>query len=224
MPGFEQTKPMRKMGMHSSPTGMLFLTDVRVGKDRLLGETEDVPYREGAKEAFSIERVGVAAMSLGIIERCLELSLEYAKTCVRFGKPIGEHQLIQEKLAKMEMHRLNVENMVFRSIEKSSAGAAMTLSEASVMKLYSARAAMEVRSRRFSFTVATATWPSSRSSSWPATPRCSRSTPAPTRSRSAKSLATSSPDPCSPPIDTRFAGPGLRIACAIGWGTREGWV
>ncbi len=144
MPGFEQTKPMRKMGMHSSPTGMLFLTDVRVGKDRLLGETEDVPYREGAKEAFSIERVGVAAMSLGIIERCLELSLEYAKTCVRFGKPIGEHQLIQEKLAKMEMHRLNVENMVFRSIEKSSAGAAMTLSEASVMKLYSARAAMEV--------------------------------------------------------------------------------
>ncbi len=144
MPGFEQTKPMRKMGMHSSPTGMLFLTDVRVGKDRLLGETEDVPYREGAKEAFSIERVGVAAMSLGIIERCLEVSLDYAKTCVRFGKPIGEHQLIQEKLATMEMHRLNVENMVFRSIEKASAGASMTLSEASVMKLYSARAAMEV--------------------------------------------------------------------------------
>ncbi len=144
MPGFEQTGPMRKMGMHSSPTGMLFLTDVRVTKDRLLGETEDRPYREGAKEAFSIERTGVAAMSLGIIERCLELSLDYAKTCIRFGKPIGEHQLIQEKLARMEMHRLNVENMVFRTIEKSAAGAAMTLSEASVMKLYSARAAMEV--------------------------------------------------------------------------------
>ncbi len=144
MPGFEQTGPMRKMGMHSSPTGMLFLTDVRVGKDRLLGGTEDRPYREGAKEAFSIERTGVAAMSLGIIDRCLELSLDYAKTCVRFGKPIGEHQLIQEKLARMEMHRLNVENLVFRTIEKASAGAAMTLTEASVMKLYSARAAMEV--------------------------------------------------------------------------------
>ena len=144
MPGFEQTGPMRKMGMHSSPTGMLFLTDVRVGRDRLLGETEDKPYREGAKEAFSIERTGVAAMSLGIIDRCLELSLDYAKTCVRFGKPIGEHQLIQEKLARMEMHRLNVENLVFRTIEKSAAGAGMQLSEASVMKLYSARAAMEV--------------------------------------------------------------------------------
>ena len=144
MPGFEQTGPMRKMGMHSSPTGMLFLTDVRVGRDRLLGETEDRPYREGAKEAFSIERTGVAAMSLGIIDRCLELSLDYAKTCVRFGKPIGEHQLIQEKLARMEMHRLNVENLVFRTIEKAGTGAAMALSEASVMKLYSARAAMEV--------------------------------------------------------------------------------
>src|SRR3954471_18545909 len=144
MPGFEQTGPMRKMGMHSSPTGMLFLTDVRVGKDRLLGGTEDRPYREGAKEAFSIERTGVAAMSLGIIERCLELSLDYAKTCVRFGKPLGEHQLIQRKLARMEMHRLNVESLVFRTIEKASAGAAMTLNEASVMKLYSARSAMEV--------------------------------------------------------------------------------
>ncbi|MSO37484.1 MAG: acyl-CoA dehydrogenase [Acidimicrobiia bacterium] len=144
MPGFEQTKAMRKMGMHSSPTGMLFLSDVRVGKDRLLGETEDRPYREGAKEAFSIERTGVAAMSLGIIERCLELSIAYAKECVRFGKPIGEHQLIQEKLARMEMHRLNVENLVFRTIEKADAGEAMTLTEASAMKLYSARVATEV--------------------------------------------------------------------------------
>src|SRR3954453_18434068 len=93
MPGFEQTGPMRKMGMHSSPTGMLFLTDVRVGKDRLRGGTEDRPYREGAKETFSIERTGAAAMSLGIVEQCLELSLEYARTRIQFGKPIGEFQL-----------------------------------------------------------------------------------------------------------------------------------
>jgi len=41
MDGLEQTKPLRKMGMHTSPTGELFLTDVRVGIDRLIGETED---------------------------------------------------------------------------------------------------------------------------------------------------------------------------------------
>ena len=41
MEGFEQSRPLRKMGLHSSPTGELFLTDVQVGRDRLLGESED---------------------------------------------------------------------------------------------------------------------------------------------------------------------------------------
>ena len=146
MPGFEQSKPLRKMGMHSSPTGELFLSDVRVGKDRLLGETEDVAGggREGAKDTFSMERSGVAAMSLGIIERCLELSVQYAKDRVQFGQPIGEFQLIQDKLARMEVARLNVQNLVFRTIEVGQAGKSLTLAEASAMKLYSARAAMEV--------------------------------------------------------------------------------
>ena len=43
-----------------------------------------------------MERSGVAATSLGIIERCLELSIGYAKNRVQFGRPIGEFQLIQE--------------------------------------------------------------------------------------------------------------------------------
>src|SRR3954452_15135963 len=144
MPGLEQSKPLRKMGLHSSPTGQLFLTDVRCGRDRLLGETEDVQYREGAKETFSMERTGVAAMALGVVEQCLELSLEYARTRVQFGRPIGEFQLIQEKLAKMEVARLNIQNLVFRQIEMAKAGRGMNLAEASAAKLYSARAAMDV--------------------------------------------------------------------------------
>src|SRR3954449_1746792 len=146
MPGFEQSKPLRKMGMHSSPTGELFLDDVRVGRDRLIGETEEVKSggREGAKDTFQMERSGVAAMALGIIEQCLELSVEYAKNRVQFGKPIGDFQLIQLKLAKMEVARLNVQNLVFRTLEMSAAGEGLTLAEASAMKLYSAQAAMEV--------------------------------------------------------------------------------
>jgi alkylation response protein AidB-like acyl-CoA dehydrogenase len=146
MPGLEQSKPLRKMGMHSSPTGELFLTDVRVGRDRLIGETEDLPSggRAGAKDTFSIERSGVAAMAFGIIERCLELCVQYAKDRVQFGQPIGEFQLIQDKLARMEVARLNVQNLVFRYIEMSAAGVGLTLAEASAMKLYSARAASEV--------------------------------------------------------------------------------
>ncbi len=146
MPGFVQSKPLRKMGMHSSPTGELFLDDVRVGRDRLIGETEDVSSggRDGAKATFMQERAGVAAMALGIIEECLELSVQYAKDRVQFGKRIGDFQLIQDKLARMEVARMNVQNLVFRTIEMSSIGHSMTLAEASAMKLYSARAATEV--------------------------------------------------------------------------------
>ncbi|MEI7591607.1 MAG: acyl-CoA dehydrogenase family protein [Actinomycetes bacterium] len=146
MPGLVQSKPLRKMGMHSSPTGELFLTDVRVGIDRLIGGTEDVKSggREGAKDTFQMERSGVAAMALGIIEQCLELSVEYAKNRVQFGHPIGDFQLIQLKLAKMEVARLNVQNLVFRTLEMGAAGENLSLAEASAMKLYSAQAAMEV--------------------------------------------------------------------------------
>ncbi len=148
MPGFEQSKPLRKMGLHSSPTGMLFLDDVRAGRDRLLGESEEgfggSAGREASKATFVIERSGVAAMALGIIERCLELSVKYAKERVQFGKPIGEYQLIQLKLAKMEVARLNTENLVFRVLESTQAGKPMSLSEASAMKLYAAGAATEV--------------------------------------------------------------------------------
>ncbi len=93
---------------------------------------------------FSQERAGVAGMALGIIEQCLELSVAYARDRVQFGRPIGDFQLIQDKLARMEVARLNVTNLVFRYLEMTGAGRALTLAEASAMKLYAARAASEV--------------------------------------------------------------------------------
>jgi len=148
LPGFEQSGPLRKMGMHSSPTGELFLTDVRVGMDRLLGGPAALERsgggREGAKSTFQTERSGVAAMALGMVERCLDLSVAYARERVQFGRPIGEYQLIQDKLARMEVARMNLQNLVFRTIELSSQGKTMSFAEASAMKLYAARAAVEV--------------------------------------------------------------------------------
>jgi len=145
MAGLEQTKPMRKMGLHSSPTGMLFLSDVRVQEDRLLGGAHTTPTesKEGAKATFTMERSGVAAMSLGIIEQCMDLCIKYAKERKSWGRPIGEYQLIQLKLANMEVARLNVQNLVFRYIELAQAGKQLSLAEASAMKLYSARVAVE---------------------------------------------------------------------------------
>jgi|TARA_R110002073_G_scaffold25704_11_gene84837 alkylation response protein AidB-like acyl-CoA dehydrogenase len=144
MPGLEQSAAFKKMGIGSSPTGELFLSDVKAGPERLMGESEDGYGRSGAKSTFSLERSGVAAMALGLVQRSLELSLEYAKTRVQFDQPIGNYQLIQLKLAKMEVARLNLENLVFRYIETRAANKDLTLAEASAMKLYAAQAAMEV--------------------------------------------------------------------------------
>ena len=92
MDGLEQAKPMRKMGQHGSPTGEVFMTDVRVGKDRLLGGSEEFQGggRASAKDNFVTERAGVAAMSLGVIEECLRLSVNYAKNRKLWGQPISD--------------------------------------------------------------------------------------------------------------------------------------
>jgi alkylation response protein AidB-like acyl-CoA dehydrogenase len=147
MPGFVQGKPFKKMGMHSSPTGELFFDNVQLGKDRLLGETErheGGDGRDSARANFAGERMGVAILSLGIINECHRLCVDYAKTRTLWGKAIGDFQLIQLKLAKMEIARINVENMVFQTLEKLKAGKLPTLGEASAMKLYSSEAATEV--------------------------------------------------------------------------------
>ncbi|MBF6287306.1 acyl-CoA dehydrogenase family protein [Nocardia cyriacigeorgica] len=147
MPGFTQSPPFKKMGMNSSPTGELFFDNVRLTPDRLLGETENPAKGDGkdsAKESFAAERIGIASLALGIINECHRLCVEYAKSRKLWGKEIAQFQLIQLKLAEMEIARINVQNMVFNAIERTAAGEKVSLAEASAMKLYSSRAATEV--------------------------------------------------------------------------------
>jgi alkylation response protein AidB-like acyl-CoA dehydrogenase len=147
MPGLTQGKPFKKMGMMSSPTGELFFHNVRLTSDRLLGETEQHAGgdgRESARANFAAERLGVALMALGIINECHRLCVDYAKTRTLWGQNIGQFQLIQLKLAKMEVARINVQNMVFQTLEKMQAGRAPSLAEASAIKLYSSEAASDV--------------------------------------------------------------------------------
>jgi alkylation response protein AidB-like acyl-CoA dehydrogenase len=142
-PGFTQPAPMKKMGMHASPTGELFLENVRVPKANLLGEHEKETARDKAKDVFHSERTGVSAMCLGIIEKCLEASIAYAQERVTWGKPIAEYQLVQEKIARMFVHKQNVENLVLKQIWLQANHGTMSAAEASATKLYSARAATE---------------------------------------------------------------------------------
>lgn len=147
MPGLTQGKPFKKMGMMSSPTGELFFDNVRLTPDRLLGEKEqhtDGDGRDSARANFAAERLGVALMALGIINECHRLCVAYAKTRTLWGKNIGQFQLIQLKLAKMEIARINVQNMVFQILERLKAGKLPSLAEASAIKLYSSEAATDV--------------------------------------------------------------------------------
>jgi len=147
MEGFEQSKPFRKMGIHSSRTGELFFNNVRLGRDRLLGETEDNRSgdgRDSARSSFATERIGVAAMALGVIEECLRLSVDYAKTRKLWGQEIAQFQLIQLKLAQMEVARMNVRNILFRVIELAEQGKPISLAEASAIKWYCSQAATDV--------------------------------------------------------------------------------
>jgi alkylation response protein AidB-like acyl-CoA dehydrogenase len=147
MPGLTQGKAFKKMGMMSSPTGELFFDNVRLTPDRLLGETEQHTGgdgRDSARANFVAERVGIAVMSLGIINECHRVCLDYARIRTLWGKEIGQFQLIQLKLAKMEVARMNVQNMVFQTLEKLQAGKLPTLGEASAIKWYSSEAATDV--------------------------------------------------------------------------------
>lgn len=149
--GLTQGKAFKKMGMISSPTGELFFDGVRLGMDRLLGgeaaldkTSEAADGRDSARSSFVMERVGCTILSLGIINECHRLCIDYAKKRELWGRPISDFQLIQLKVAKMEVARLNVQNMVFSALEHLQAGKIPTLAEASAMKYYSTEAATDV--------------------------------------------------------------------------------
>jgi alkylation response protein AidB-like acyl-CoA dehydrogenase len=143
-PGLEASKPMAKMGMHASPTGQVFLDEVRVHRSQLLGEAEREEGREQARDVFHGERTGLVPMALGIIERCLDESVKYARERVQFGRPIGEFQLIQDKLARMFVARENVRNLFFKLLHREQHGPQLSMAEACACKLYGARVATEV--------------------------------------------------------------------------------
>lgn len=140
--GLSVSKPMNKMGMKGSPTGEVFLDDVRVHKDQLLGKKEKTGRTE-AKESLSGEREGAPAMAWGIIERCVDDCIEYACNRKQFGKSIIEFQLIQQKIALMYMHLENVRNLAFKQAWAMKEGKSKE-QDYTIAKYYASMAAVEV--------------------------------------------------------------------------------
>ena len=101
-PGYQGTftaRHLEKMGERGSPTGELIFDEYRVPEENILGGlNQGVSVMMGG---LDMERVAGTGWTLGMGERALELSLKYAKERVQFGQPIGQFQLIQEKLVEM---------------------------------------------------------------------------------------------------------------------------
>ncbi len=98
-PGVRCGTPDDKLGIRGSKSSQIYLDDVRLPADALLGEVGG-----GFKVAMSTldgGRIGIAAQAVGIARAALDDSLAYAKDRKTFGKPIAQHQAIQFKLADM---------------------------------------------------------------------------------------------------------------------------
>lgn len=144
MAGVETGPSMRKMGMHASPTGEVFLQDVAVGPEHLLGGRPRASQRGSAKSSLANERFGMVPMCLGIVDRCLDESVAYAKSREQWGRPIAEFQLIQAKIAEMYVARSLMLTMLLRQLEADHKRVPLPAEEASAAKLYSARTATQV--------------------------------------------------------------------------------
>lgn len=139
MPGFGVAQKLVKMGYRGSQTGELVFQDCRVPAENLVGEEN-----RGVGIVMSgldLERAAIAAICLGIAERALDLSIDYAKTRVQFGKPIADFQMIQSKIAEMYVGVETMRTFVYRVLAAGNAieigeggrGAIHALSAASVL-------------------------------------------------------------------------------------------
>lgn len=90
-----------KMGQEGAWTADVNFDEVRVGKDTLIGGSEDIGYR-AAMTSLARGRVHIAALAVGSAQRALDESVSYAATATQGGTPIGSFQLVQAMLADQQ--------------------------------------------------------------------------------------------------------------------------
>lgn len=140
-PGFIVGKPEKKMGIRASDTCPITLENCAIPEENLLGNRG-----EGLKIALSnLEggRIGIAAQALGIARAAFDKARRYAGERVQFGKPIAEHQAIQQKLADMAV-QINAARLLVHHAAKLRTAGLPCLSEASQAKLFASEMAERV--------------------------------------------------------------------------------
>ena len=139
--GFTMEPHQRLMALNGSYHGILTFKDVVVPANMVLGNEGDG--LEQALGEMEASRVFVAASSLGTAERALELSLEYAKKRVTFGKPIAEREGVRQYLADMAIDVYALRTMLADAARKIDEGKHIPV-EASACKTFGAEAVCRV--------------------------------------------------------------------------------
>jgi alkylation response protein AidB-like acyl-CoA dehydrogenase len=138
-PGFRPGKREEKLGLHSSDTAQLILEDAEVPAENLVGELH-----HGFLDTLKIldgGRIGIAAMAVGLARGALEESIAYAKVRQQFGRPIGQFQAIQWKLADMATEIEAARLLTLRAATRKERGLSTT-KESAMAKLFASEVGM----------------------------------------------------------------------------------
>jgi short/branched chain acyl-CoA dehydrogenase len=138
-PGFTVSKKYSKVGWSASDTRELSFSDCRVPRANLLGEAG----RGYAQFLSTLDegRIAIAALATGLAQGCVDESVIYAKQRQAFGRPIGDNQAIQFKVADMEMRAHTSRLAWYRAAELLARGEPFKR-EAAIAKLYGSEIAV----------------------------------------------------------------------------------
>ena len=132
-PGYEIGKKENKMGLRGSDTAFMHFTDVKVPLENMLGNEG-----EGFKQ-FMITldggRISIGAMALGLAQGAYEVALKYAAHTMDNGKPLGDSQAVQWKLADMATEIEAARYLIYGASQMKDAGVKFS-KESAMAKLY----------------------------------------------------------------------------------------
>ena len=134
--------PEKKLGIKGSPTREVYLDNVRIPADRMIGE-EGTGF-ETAMKTLDHTRVTIAAQAVGVAQGALDYALDYAKEREQFGKSIADFQGLQFMLADMGMKVEAARQMTYAAAGRSERGDADLTFFGAAAKCFASDVAMEV--------------------------------------------------------------------------------
>lgn len=140
MKGFSAPEIHGKLSLRASITGELVFEDVRVPKSNILPEVEGL---KGPLSCLSKARYGIAWGAIGAAMDCYDSALRYSQERIQFGKPIGQFQLTQKKLAEMITEITKAQLLAWRLGTLANVGKA-TPAQISMAKRNNVHMALEI--------------------------------------------------------------------------------